>query len=118
MYDGCEYYVDPLLPSLRTHAMITLFVSAAGELCLTLRGADENRILATLRRLPYWQRADIERDPDDPERCLAVTLIADQSHESLVREILQRSFGIRFPAGGGNSEIGPKQPTRPGRRGI
>ncbi len=62
--------------------MITLFVSAAGELCLTLRGADENRILTTLRRLPYWQRADIERDPDDPERCLAVTLIADQSHES------------------------------------
>src|SRR6266508_3975444 len=87
-------------PSLRTHAMITLFVSAAGELCLTLRGADENRILTTLRRLPYWQRADIERDPDDPERCLAVTLIADQSHESLVREIL------------------PKQPARPGRRGI
>jgi len=97
--------------------MITLFVSAAGELCLTLRGADENRILTTLRRLPYWQRADIERDPDDPERCLAVTLIADRVYESTVREILSRSFGMTFPEAGGSREIGPEPPARPRRRG-
>lgn len=93
--------------------MTTLSITATGELELTLRGMAENRILATVRRWPYWQRVDIERDPADGERCLAVTLIADPVYESTVREILRRSFGMRFPAEGGNCNIGPGPPPSP-----
>jgi hypothetical protein len=96
--------------------MTTLSVSPAGELCLTLRGAAENRILTTLRHWPYWRRADIERDPNDPQRCLSVTLVTDQIYEPMVRDILQRSFGLKFPSEGGSSELGPEPPLRTGRR--
>jgi hypothetical protein len=96
--------------------MTTLSLSATGELCLTLRGADENRILATLRRWPYWRRADIERDPADPTRCLSVTLVTDQIYEPMVRDILQRSFGLKFPTEGGSTDLDPAPPQRPSRR--
>lgn len=97
--------------------MTTLAISEAGEVCLTLRGAEENRILATLRRWPHWQRVALERDPADTERCLAVTLIADQAYESTVRDILKRSFGLTFPASGGSCELSPEPPPPPRRRG-
>ena len=96
--------------------MTTLSISDTGELCLILRGADENRILATIRRWPYWCHVDIERDPMDAERCLSVTLFTDQIYESTVREILKRSFGLTFPATGGSSEMAPAIPARSGRR--
>ena len=35
--------------------MSSLHRSSTGELCLTLRGEEENPILATLRHWPYWQ---------------------------------------------------------------
>lgn len=95
--------------------MTTLSISASGEVCLTLRGAAENRILATVRRWPHWRHVALERDPDNMERCLAVTLIADQAHESTVREILKRSFGLTFPASGGSCEL-PPDPPPPLRR--
>ena len=88
--------------------MATLSLAESGELHLTLRGTDENRILATIRRWPYWQRVDIERDPADAERCLAVTLIADRAHEAIVRDILRRSFGMTFLEEGGICDIGPE----------
>ena len=93
--------------------MTTLSTNATGELELTLRGVQENRILATMRRWSYWQRVVIERDPANGERCLAVTLIADRVHESTVREILRRSFGMRFPDEGGSCDIGPEPPPSP-----
>ena len=93
--------------------MATLSLAESGELHLTLRGTDENRILATVRRWPYWQRVDIERDPSDAERCLAVTLIADRVYESTVRDILRRSFGLMFPEEGGTRDIGPEPLPRP-----
>ena len=95
--------------------MTTLSISESGELCLTLRGASENRILATLRRWPYWRRVALERDPINTQEYLAVTLIADQAHESTVREILQRSFGLTFPASGGSCQL-PLDPPPPLRR--
>jgi len=97
--------------------MATLSINDAGELYLTLRGAAEDRILTTVRRWPHWQRVALERDLVNTERCLAVTLVADQAYESTVREILKRSFGLTFPAAGGSSEIGPEAPSRPRRRG-
>lgn len=97
--------------------MTTLSISESGEVSLTLRGAAENRILATLRRWPHWQRVTLERDPADTKRCLAVTLIADQSHEATVREILKRGFGLTFPATGGSCELSPEPPPLPRRRG-
>jgi hypothetical protein len=95
--------------------MTTLSVSDSGEVCLTLRGAAENRILTTLRRWPHWRRVTIERDPANVEQCLAVTLVTDQIYESTVREILRRSFGMTFPPDGGSSEI-PPEPPAPSRR--
>jgi hypothetical protein len=97
--------------------MTTLFISEAGELCLTLRGAAENRILTSVRRWPHWRRVDIERDPVNDERTLSVTLITDQIYESTVREILKRSFGMTFPPTGGTIEIGPEPPPRSRQRG-
>jgi hypothetical protein len=96
--------------------MTTLSISETGELHLTLRGAAENRILATVRRWPYWRRVDIERDPMNAERTLSVTLCTDQIYESTVREILKRSFGLTFPPAGGSSEMAPEPPARPSRR--
>jgi hypothetical protein len=97
--------------------MTILYTSGSGELCLTLRGAAENRILTTLRRWPHWSRVDIERDPLDAENCLSVTLITDQEYESTLREILKRSFGMTFPLTGGSSELSPEPPPKPRRRG-
>ncbi len=91
--------------------MTTLSTSETGELCLTLRGEAENRILTTLRHWPHWQRVDIERDPADADRCLAVTLIADAAFESTVREILKRSFNLTFPESGGSSELVIEEPV-------
>ena len=93
--------------------MATLSLAESGELHLTLRGTDENRILATVRRWPYWQRVDIERDPADAERCLAITLIADRAYEPIVREILRRSFGMTFLKEGGICDIGSEPLPRP-----
>ncbi len=97
--------------------MSTLFLSTSGELCLTLRGADENRILTTLRRWPHWRRVDIERDPVNAEVCLAVTLVTDPVYESTVRSILKRSFNMTFPEAGGTIDLAPEAPTPSRRRG-
>jgi hypothetical protein len=97
--------------------MSTLSISDSGEVCLTLRGEAENRILATVRRWPHWQRVALERDPSNEEHYLAVTLIADQAYESTVREILKRSFGLTYPDTGGSCELPPEPPPPPRRRG-
>jgi hypothetical protein len=97
--------------------MTTLSISESGEICLTLRGAAENRILVTMRRWPHWRRVALERDPVNTQQYLAVTLIADQAHESTMREILKRSFGLTFPASGGSCELPPDPPLRLRRRG-
>jgi hypothetical protein len=97
--------------------MTTLSISDSGEVCLTLRGVAEDRILTTVRRWPHWQRITIERDPVNSARCLAVTLITDQTYESTVREILKRSFNMTFPEAGGSRDLAPEAPARPRRRG-
>jgi hypothetical protein len=91
--------------------MTTLSTNAAGELSLTLRGEAENRILMTLRRWPHWQRVDLDRDPTDGKRYLAVTLFTDAMYESTIREILKRSFNLTFPAIGGTSELVIEEPA-------
>ena len=96
--------------------MSSLYLNPAGELCLTLRGAAENRILTTVRRWPHWRRVDIERDPLNIEHCSAVTLITDPIFESTVREILKRSFGMTFPAEGGTIAMPPESPAAGRRR--
>lgn len=97
--------------------MTILAISESGDVRLTLRGVDENRILATVRRWPHWREVALERDPDDTARYVAVTLVADQAHESTVREILKRSFGLTFPKTGGSCELPPAPPAPAGRRG-
>lgn len=96
--------------------MTSLSTSATGEVSLTLRGATENRVLTTLRRWPHWSRHEIERDPTNADRYLAVTLITDQIYESTLREILRRSFGMTFPVDGGSSDIEPELPVKERRR--
>lgn len=97
--------------------MANLSKNAPGELHLTLRGETENRVLSTLRRWPHWLRCKVERDPADKTRCLAVTLVADEIHESTVRDILKRGFGVTFPDDGGEVDLPPAPPVRPPRRG-
>lgn len=96
--------------------MTTLAKRSDGELWLTLRGEAENRILTVVRHWPHWLRFDIERDPHDSTVCLSVTLIADQSHETVVREILKRSFSLTFPEAGGDAKLEPEQPASPRKR--
>ncbi|HWQ13231.1 MAG TPA: hypothetical protein VNL77_10545 [Roseiflexaceae bacterium] len=92
--------------------MASLLIHGSEEVSLTLRGPEENRILVTVRRWPYWNQVRVERDPLDATRCLAVTLTTSRLNESTLREILRRSFGLSFPPGGGDSEIlaAPREP--------
>jgi hypothetical protein len=87
--------------------MPTLLLTDPNELTLQLQGAAEDVILATLRRWPHWLRATMEYDPEDPSRCLSVTLVAERQHEETVRLILEKSFGLRFPPEGGSSVFTP-----------
>ena len=102
----------------RICVMTTLLTNASGEIHLTLRGEAENRILTTLRHWPYWLRVDIERDPDDPARCVSITLVTEQIYESIVRDILKRGFGMTFPRTGGDAELPPQPAARPSKRGA
>ena len=112
-----EVRLPPLLIATEgTPPMTILSISESGEFCLILRGAAENRILATLRHWPYWRRVALERDPTNTQQYLAVTLIADQAHEAIVRDILKRSFGLTFPASGGSCELPPVPPAPLSRR--
>lgn len=90
--------------------MARLSTDISGEVHLTLRGDDENRILATVRRWPYWVRADVERDPENATKCLSITLVADRLYESIVRDILKRSFSMTFPDAGGDVVLPPALP--------
>jgi hypothetical protein len=81
--------------------MATLDLSDPESLRLTLRGADENAILTTLRRWSYWQGAEVERDPATA-RLISVTLVTNRGQEATLREILWRSFELAFPIEGGN----------------
>lgn len=96
--------------------MTTLSISESGELHLTLQGAEENRILTTVRRWPHWRRVDIERDPANAEYCLSVTLVTEQAYESTVRDILKRSFDLTFPPTGGSRDLAPEILAPPKRR--
>ncbi|NTU81473.1 MAG: hypothetical protein HGA45_19180 [Chloroflexales bacterium] len=98
--------------------MSTLDLSTPDELRLTLRGAAENTILATLRRWPYWLRAEVEHDPADRAQCLAVTLVTGRGQEATLREILRRSFGLTFPPEGGDTALKPVPAPGPSRRGF
>lgn len=98
--------------------MTTLDLSIPGELRLTLRGEAENIILTTLRRWPHWLSAEVERNPIDATKYTAVTLVADRFQESTIREILQRSFGMRFPPEGGNQAMKVMPAPVPARRGF
>lgn len=96
--------------------MASLFINPHGEMCLTLRGAAEDRVLNTLRGWPHWSRADLERDPQNPSSYNAVTLITARVHETTIREILKRSFGMIFPSEGGSCAAEALPPAQ--RRGT
>ncbi|NJO84855.1 MAG: hypothetical protein HC828_20215 [Blastochloris sp.] len=98
--------------------MTTLDLSTPGELRLTLSGAAENIILTTVRRWPHWLRAELERDPSDLTQCVSVTLVAERNQESTIRDILQRSFGMKFPVEGGSRELVVPAVPEPRRRGF
>lgn len=98
--------------------MTTLDMSSPDELRLVLSGPAEQVILATLRRWPYWLRAEVERDPADTGQCLSVTLVTGRGQEATLREILRRSFGLTFPAEGGSRDLALPAAPVPRRRGF
>jgi hypothetical protein len=87
--------------------MATLSFHGTTDVLLTLRGADEDRILEAVRRWPYWTSAKVTRDPANARRCLAVRLTTNREYERMLREILHRGFGLKFPVEGGESVAGP-----------
>jgi hypothetical protein len=99
--------------------MATLGMLGSDSLSLTLRGATEDIVLATVRRWPHWDQAVVERDPANTGQCLAVTLITQRLYEPTLRAILQRGFGLTFGVDGGDCDvvIPPVEPkSRRGRR--
>lgn len=96
--------------------MATLSTNGSDDLSLTLRGAREDRILATVRHWPHWSQVSVERDPANDARCLSVTLTTQRLYEATLREILRRSFGLNFPADGGDSELAADPPESERRR--
>jgi hypothetical protein len=98
--------------------MTTLDLSVPGELRLTLRGANENAILNTLRHWPHWLRVEIERDPTDRSQISSVMLVADRTQEATIREVLRRSFGMKFPVEGGDQILVVAPIPQPVRRGF
>jgi hypothetical protein len=97
--------------------MATLLLNSDGDVCVTLRGAVENRVFMTLRGWAHWLRFEFERDPQNPALCLAVTLITSRMHEVAVREIFKRGFGMTFPPEGGSCALPLALPTPARRRG-
>ena len=73
-------------------------------------GAQEDAILTVVRHWAWWKRADVEgRLPGDGQ-VSAVILTAERSTDTLIREILHRSFQLVFPVDGGDgvaSVLGP-----------
>jgi hypothetical protein len=98
--------------------MATLRHNADGDICVTLRGAAENRLLVTLRGWTHWLRYEFERDPQNPALCLSVTLITSPLHEVAVRELFKRGFGMTFPPEGGSCAPPPPVIEPPRRRGA
>lgn len=96
--------------------MTTLDVSTTNELRLVLRGAAENAILNTFRHWPYWLRVEVEHDAIDTTKILSVTLITGRNQENTIREILRRSFGMRFPPEGGDLVLVPEPMPEPKAR--
>lgn len=85
--------------------MAHLRYPSSSELELQL-GPHENEILSVVRHCGWWTRAKIEgRAPGEAE-VVAVSLFADRSMDTTVREILQRSFQLIFPVDGGEGEHG------------
>ena len=64
-------------------------------------GPREDAILTVVRRWAWWTRAEVEgRLPGDAQ-VAAVILTAERGVDGTIREILQRSFQLVFPADGG-----------------
>lgn len=96
--------------------MAQLTYPTEGELQLRL-GPHEDEILTVVRRWAWWTRADVEgRFPGNSE-VSAVILTAERGADSMIREILQRSFQIVFPADGGEGIQGARPANEPRKRG-
>lgn len=80
--------------------------------------AQENAILAVVRRWGWWVRADVEGRVPGESQVTAVILTAARSEDRTIREILHRSFQIIFPAEGGPGVLTSSEPTARMRRRV
>lgn len=79
--------------------------------------AQEDAILAVVRRCPWWTKAEVEgRLPGSPI-VSGVILTTTRGVESTLRRILQMSFGMVFPAEGGVAhQVRQEAPAVTGRK--
>ncbi len=70
--------------------------------------AQEDAILAVVRRCPWWTKADVEGRLPGSTTVSGVILTTTRATESTLRRILQMSFGLVFPPEGGAGQ----QPVR------
>ena len=96
--------------------MAHLTYPTEGELQLRL-GPQADAILTVVRHWAWWTRAEVEgRFPGNSE-VSAVILTAERGADPMIREILQRSFQLAFPADGGEGIQGPRPASEPRKRG-
>lgn len=82
-------------------------------------GPREDAILTVVRHLAWWTRAEFEGRLPGAAQVSAVILTAERSTDTMIREILHRSFQLVFPTGGGEgtqSVPGPGGRTKRGTR--
>jgi hypothetical protein len=80
-------------------------------------GAQEDSILTVVRHWAWWTRAEVEGQLPGEATVSAVVFTAERPAESTIRDILQRSFRLVFPADGGEgTSTGPLPEVRTKRR--
>lgn len=88
----------------KVDAMARLSYPSPTEVQLRL-GPHEDAILTVVRHWAWWTRAEVEGQVPGEPGVSAVILTAERTTEPTLREIIQRSFQIVFPAGGGEGEL-------------
>src|SRR3954453_21019159 len=89
--------------------MAYLSYPSAEEVQLRL-GAHEDAILTVVRHWAWWTRADVEGRLPGDGHVSAVILTAERSTDTLIREILHRSFQLVFPLEGGEGVVSVSGP--------
>ena len=97
--------------------MAHLSYPSDGELQLRL-GPREDAILTVVRHWAWWTRAEVEGRFPGASEVSGVILTAERAADTMIREILHRSFRLVFPADGGEGVATPGGAAERPKRGA